>query len=60
MPIITTTATLRIDKLKSEGYVPFVKLELEQFIADHAHVRIKIDWRIWENMYYLSPWNGLH
>lgn len=42
MPI-STIANLTIEKLKSEGFVHFVTLELEQFIADHARVKIKID-----------------
>lgn len=39
---ITTVAYLSIPKLQDD-FVPFVELELEQFIADHARVRIKID-----------------
>ena len=39
---ITTIANLRIDAIKSD-FIPFVTLELEQFIADHARVKIKID-----------------
>ena len=39
---ITTIANLRIDAIKDD-FIPFVSLELEQFIADHARVKIKID-----------------
>lgn len=47
---ITTYANLSIDKLKEigfvnkeDGFVPFVELELDQSIADHARVKITID-----------------
>jgi hypothetical protein len=40
---IKTKAFLTIEKLKEDGNVPFVKLALEQFIEDHARVKISID-----------------
>lgn len=39
----TTYANLTIDKIKGQEFIPYVELELEQFIADHARVKIKID-----------------